>query len=237
MNTFCVYCHISPSNKKYVGISCDPQKRWASGRGYSKNYRFYRAIKKYGWDSFKHIIVADNLSTEDAKDMERKLISQWNLTDFKFGYNLREGGDGSFSPHSRELMSASRIGNTNCKGNHLSRETKNKISKSLSKYYSTHKNPFQGHRHSTETIKKLKGHTISDETKRRMSKNHADVTGAKNPSAKAIRQFNLNGTLVKEYPYATAAANELGVDLSTIIKCCRGKVKSCGGFRWEYVNQ
>lgn len=237
MNKFSVYCHISPSNKMYVGISCNPEKRWACGRGYSKNYRFYRAIKKYGWDSFKHIIIVNNLPSEKAKDIERKLISHWNLTDFKFGYNIREGGDGSLSLHSRKLMSASRIGNTNCKGNRLSCETKSKISKSLSKYYATHKNPFQGHHHSAKTIQKLKDRTFSNETRMKMSKNHADVAGEKNPSAKAVRQFNLDGTFIKEYPYAKAAATELGIDLSTIIKCCKGKVKTCGGFKWEYVNQ
>lgn len=66
MNDYSVYCHTSPSGKKYVGISKNPVKRWNSGRGYSKNYRFARAINKYGWDSFRHEILADGLSAEEA---------------------------------------------------------------------------------------------------------------------------------------------------------------------------
>ena len=34
--------------------------------------------------------------------------------------------------------------------------------------------------------------------------------------------------------YAKKAAKRLNVDLSSIIKCCRGKAKTCGGFVWKY---
>ena len=236
MDDYCVYCHISPSRKRYVGISRAPEKRWNSGRGYSKNYRFYRAIKKYGWDSFEHIIIAENLSVEEAEEIERHLIEEWNLTDFAFGYNLREGGhNGSLSAHSRELMSISRKGNANCKGRALSSDTKAKISESLSSYYSEHQPTFLGKRHSDQTIQKLKARQFSDETKAKMSENHADVSGGKNPSAKPVRQLTKDGSIVAEYAYAKLAADKHHLDLSSIIKCCRGKLKTCGGYRWEYI--
>jgi len=235
MNDYCVYCHISPSNKKYVGISRDPEKRWNSGRGYSKNYRFYRAIRKYGWDNFSHIILAENLSLEDAEKMERDLIEKWNLTDYAHGYNLREGGhNGAFLPSSRALMSKSRIGNTNSVGRILSEAERKKISESLSAYYSAHPNPFSGRRHSAETISKLRNREFSNETRAKMRENHAVVSGEANPSARPIRQLSIDGEVICEYPYAKLAADKLGIDLSSIIKCCRGKTKTCGGYRWEY---
>jgi hypothetical protein len=58
----------------------------------------------------------DNLSIEEAKEKERMLIKEWNLTNPSYGYNLTEGGDGSFSEYSRYLMSKARKGNTNFKG-------------------------------------------------------------------------------------------------------------------------
>ena len=104
-NDYSVYCHTSPSNKKYVGISCNPEKRWNCGKGYIKNYLFYRAIQKYGWNNFSHEILYKNLTLDEAGKIEAKLINEWQLTNPKYGYNLREGGNGSFSEHSRQLMS------------------------------------------------------------------------------------------------------------------------------------
>ena len=72
MKNYCVYCHTTPSNRKYVGISCDPRKRWNDGKGYSKNYVFYRAIRKYGWENIKHEILFDGLSREDAYTIVQK---------------------------------------------------------------------------------------------------------------------------------------------------------------------
>lgn len=48
--TWCVYMHTSPSNKVYIGITCDVKHRWRSnGEGYKGGTRIYYAIKKYGW--------------------------------------------------------------------------------------------------------------------------------------------------------------------------------------------
>jgi len=234
MNDYYVYCHTSPSNKKYVGISCNPEKRWNAGKGYSKNYRFYRAIKKYGWDSFRHEIIARDLSIEEAKEMEKMLIEKWKLTDFKHGYNLREGGDGSPSLESRAMMSASRMGNKNRAGQKRTPEEKRKISDSLKIYYSTHENPNKGKAISEELRQKLMSRQVSEEAKRKMKENHYDCSGAKNPSSRSIRKLTKDGEFVCEYAYASLAADEMNIDLSSIIKCCRGKAKTCGGYRWEY---
>ena len=235
MNKYCVYCHISPSSKKYVGISCAPESRWNHGNGYKKNYLFYRAIVKYGWNNFEHIIIKDNLSANEAKELEAHLISAWKLTDPQYGYNIREGGDGSFSEASRKAMSQSRLGNKNCAGRKLPESTKAKISASLHDFYCTHPPTFLGKKHSAKTIQKLKSREFTAETRRKMHINHADVSGSNNPSAKKVRQLSLSGEPIRDFDYAKLAANEYNLDLSSIIKCCRGKQKTCGGFRWEYL--
>ena len=234
MNDYCVYCHTTPSNRKYVGISCDPKKRWNEGRGYSKNYIFYRAIKKYGWDNIKHEILYDGIDLETAKEIEANLISDWHLTDRRYGYNLASTKDG-LCEESRRLMSLARAGNNYCEGRVLSEESKKKISDSLIKYFSDPQNREHLHRPCPEEMKeKLRHRVFSAETRAKMSKSHYDCTGAKNPSAKAIRQLSLSGEVIKEYEYAKLAAIEHNLDLSYIIKCCRGKAKTCGGYRWEY---
>lgn len=92
-----VYIHISPSNKKYVGITSlnPPKKRWANGKGYSKNKYFIRAIEKYGWNNFEHIIYMDNLSEKEAKALEIKLIAEYKSNQNEYGYNITNGGEGA----------------------------------------------------------------------------------------------------------------------------------------------
>lgn len=82
MSNYKVYIHISPSNKVYIGITKqNPVKRWRNGLGYKNNIYFYRSILKYGWNNFKHQILYDNLSLEDAKLKEIELICKYNSTD------------------------------------------------------------------------------------------------------------------------------------------------------------
>lgn len=229
-----VYCHTSPTGKKYVGCtSTSLSKRFQDGRGYEKNELFWHDINKYGWDAFKHEVLYSGLDRENALEIERQLINDWNLLDSRFGYNLWDGG-GNRSPESSRRVYKSRLGNKNSVGRTLSVETREKISSSLSSYYAEHDNPFLGKRHSAETIDKLRNRTIDEETRLKLSANHADVSGAKNPSAKSVRQFTRQGEFVAEYEYAKLASDKYGIDLSSIIKCCRGKAKSAGGYVWEY---
>ena len=234
MKKYCVYCHTAPSNRKYVGISCDPQKRWNEGRGYSNNYIFYRAIKKYGWENIKHEILFDGLSLEDAKEIEETLIAEWQLTNRQYGYNLT-GKKCGISEETFRRMSDAHKGNNRCAGRTLSDKSRKKISKSLKQFYSAPEHRgMLSRRHSEETKEKLRSRTFSQETRAKMSANHRDVSGTKNPSARPIVQLALSGEIINEFPFAKLAAKELGLDLSSIIKCCRGKGKTCGGYRWAY---
>lgn len=236
MNEYCVYCHTTPSKRRYVGISCEPKKRWRNGKGYEKNYLFSRAIEKYGWDNIEHTVLYEGLSLDEAKSIEKDLIAKWDLTNPQCGLNLTGGGDGILSDTSRELMSKASKGNKRCSGRKLSDETKCLISESLREYYSTHEPAFKGKHHSEETKQKLRERVFSEETKERMSNNHADVSGSNNPSAKAVIQLTKDGAFVKRFPYARMASEELNIDLSSLIKCCRGKGKTCGGFVWKYAD-
>ncbi len=235
MKKYVVYCHTAPSGKKYVGCtSTELEKRFRQGRGYSNNTRFWADICTYGWDNFEHEVLYSDLTENEALEIECQLINEWNLLDPEFGYNLRDLEAG-FSDASRQAMSDARRGNNNCHGRVLSEETKKKISDSLVDYYSTHDNPFKGRHHTQETIEKLRKRTISEETRRKLRDSHVSLFGKNNPSARPILQFTKDGEFVKSYEYASLAANELGADLSSIIKCCRGKIKSFHGFVWKYA--
>lgn len=113
MNNYVVYIHTSPSGKKYVGVtSQDVNKRWLRGHGYFRNEYFTRAINKYGWDNFKHEIVAAGLSKEGAEFLEKTLIARYRSNLKRYGYNIKDGGDtnGKHAERSKRLMSEHRKG-------------------------------------------------------------------------------------------------------------------------------
>lgn len=112
MNNYVVYVHINRTNgKRYYGItSIKPEQRWKNGRGY-KAQHFARAIDKYSWDGFDHIIIARNLTEDEAKWLEVEMIAAHNTTDKRYGYNMTSGGDGCSKPCSEETKAKIRLGN------------------------------------------------------------------------------------------------------------------------------
>ena len=102
--------HTSPSGKVYIGITCKtPEARWGvGGNGYAKHPYFWNAIKKYGWDTFKHEILLEGLSKEDACDKEREYIKRYCSNNPDYGYNLTTGGDAGYemSEQSIAIISA-----------------------------------------------------------------------------------------------------------------------------------
>jgi len=54
---------------------------------------------------------------------------------------------------------------------------------------------------------------------------------------KPILQFTLDGDFIKEWGSATKIEVQLKIYHSNISKCCRGKQKTCGGYKWKYKNE
>lgn len=93
-NKFLVYMHVAPNNKKYIGITSKSiEKRWNNGNGYRNNKYFYSAILKYGKDNFKHIVIASDLTKDNACRLEIELIKKYDTTNRKKGFNHSTGGD------------------------------------------------------------------------------------------------------------------------------------------------
>lgn len=90
-----VYLHILKSdNRAYCGITKqDVRQRWGYGRGYKGCPYFYRAIQKYGWDNFAHIILYTVDTRKEAIALEKQIICGWRLTEESHGFNIQRGGD------------------------------------------------------------------------------------------------------------------------------------------------
>ena len=52
--------------------------------------------------------------------------------------------------------------------------------------------------------------------------------------SKTILQFTKQDEFVKKWDNLIQIKKELGFDCSSIIKCCKGKLKTCGSFIWRY---
>lgn len=130
MKSTVVYRHRKLSNNEVFYIGIGSIKRPYDKRGRSKWWN--RVVREYGYYTE---IIFENLSWDDACDLENLLISEYGRKDLGKGtlVNLTDGGEGGFgvicSIETREKISKSRKGMvSNMKGKTTSDEVKNKIS-------------------------------------------------------------------------------------------------------------
>ena len=247
---WCVYIHINKiNNKSYIGIAKgDPKQRWKkNGDGYKNHQQvFYRAIQKYGWDNFEHIIWIDNLSQEEAKLWEIRLIALFKTnccryTDPMLGYNMTDGGEGTYGyKHSEEIKKRISDAHTN-----PSEETRKKMSESK-----------KGRSLSEETRRKMsevkKGKSFSEEHKKNMGRAHKGIkwdddrrrkiSGENHPNygkGKGVVQISIEGEYIAEYISSDEAEKITGINCNGIRLCCNHKPHrhTAGGFIWMYKDE
>ena len=180
-----IYIHRNKINGKcYVGQTIQkPDTRWLEGDGYlGKNKddtymqpKFARAIIKYGWDNFEHLVLSDIYTNiDDLNAAEIATIAKYDS--FNNGYNATSGGShGKLSEETKRKISKA------AKGRVVSEATREKISaanKGRTPWNKDKKTPeetlakLRGRKHSEETIRKIsetkKGHEVSEETKHKI---------------------------------------------------------------------
>jgi hypothetical protein len=67
--------------------------------------------------------------------------------------------------------------------------------------------------------------------------NARKVRAAKRGPKRGVVQETLDGVVVRTWPAIVDAARALGASRTTIGRCCSGKIKSAGGFRWKYSEE
>lgn len=260
---YTVYIHINKTNdKKYVGITKNHvNRRWRNGRGYKDCTHFGRAIKKYGWDGFEHIVLVENLAQEDACKLEIILIAKYQSVNPKFGYNSTFGGESNV----RRPEISKKIGQAN-KGKHLSKETRQKISEARKgtvttietrqklslamKGKRTGKNhPMYGKPVSNETRQKISiankgvnhpnyGKHLSKEICKKIS---ATQSGSNSPKARKVICL----TTGEQFGAISEATLKYKINKRGIIRCCqnKGRQKVAGKhpitgepLRWAYCD-
>ena len=236
------------NNKIYIGQTCQniEDRAGKNGKGYITSSRFYNAIQKYGWDNFQCEILYENLTPEEADNIEQQLIEQYNATNENFGYNLQSGGVGH---HTQSEETKRKIGQANSialKGHHWSDEQR----QLMSEKFSGEGNPFYG-KHHTEKTKQL----ISEHRKNKtIGKNHPFY--GKQHTAESLEKISKNrqskgGKKVQcietgeIFNCMMDAARWCGLKLSCSIgQCCMGKARSAGkhpitkqALHWRYIEE
>lgn len=158
---YCIYLHKNKlNNKVYIGQTCQkPEYRWNNGEGYKNCSYFYKAIQKYGWENFEHIILEQNLTITEANKKEEYYIKLYNSIDPQNGYNLSYGGNNkNISILTKEKCSQ------NMKERWQNEEYKKNMSEKMKEKW---KDP--EYRKKQELYKKENKHNISEEGKKRIS--------------------------------------------------------------------
>lgn len=133
---FRIYMVINEdSGKVYIGkTSISLAERWyehlKKANDSVRKYYFYNAIRKHGKDKF-HICQIDCTESEqEANELEKKYIQEFQSHNREFGYNGTLGGDGGFPTEETRLKLIEARKRTPRKpmlGKHHSEETKAKL--------------------------------------------------------------------------------------------------------------
>src|ERR1700694_6194578 len=174
------------NDKRYVGQTSVPiERRWIQHRCEAKTgagLHLYKAIRKYGADSFEVIALVTVDTKREADFYETELIKFLDLKNSEKGYNMTDGGEGrrgiGLSQEVKDRMSANAKAKgikppdrTGCKMPPLTEEQRRQRSERL-------KGLVRGPT-SEETKKKLslinKGKVLSEEHKQKIAAAHLGV--------------------------------------------------------------
>lgn len=262
----------SRKEKSYIGIvysrkenvDRNPKTRWGkNGGGYKpkenrkESTKFWNAIQKYGWNSFKHdILLKIQCETLDEllfwlNTFEQYYIEKYDS--FYNGYNSTLGGDGT--------RGVQLFGEKNSfYGKHHTEETKQKIG-----------NVNRGRKHTEEAKRKMSesqkiaqlGHKVSDETRKKISeanrnrdkeinrrisetKKGKKLTEQHKQNIKNSAPRGKNHKRAKKvicietgevFDTTSQAADVYGVSRGMITMCCKGERKSVKGKHFKYYEE
>lgn len=268
-NTYCVYIHTNKINNKiYVGQTGKTViDRWRNGgAGYLQRRHdgtyyqplFARAINKYGWDNFEHIIFAEHLTKSEACHVEKLLIAMYQSNNPMHGYNLSSGGESgaagcTMSDEQRKKISDARKQcwkneqyrlnqseahkwqtgeNHPFYGKHHTEGSREKMSKKAKERFADPANhPFYGKHIFVGEDNPFYGKTHSVNSKQKIREANS---GEKNGRARKIVQCDKYGNLIKIWGCIKDASASLNINYTSIGACCNGRQKTAGGFIWNY---
>lgn len=288
------------NRKSYIGQSIDIEKRWEDHKRVafrksdkSYDYPLYRAIRKYGLESFKFEVI-EECEEDKLDEVEIFYIEKFQSHIHQNGYNLTLGGDGGrlgihlfqYDFDGKFIREYGSYGDAERKTGidtaSIERAVKGKKQSAGNFIWTIDKDE-----DITEKIKKLSKANYSNGTKEdwvidvydlygnfiktfsnaqkagnelgipagnitRCIKrgkyvtrglqfvkhgNHPVIFNGAYNCKRAICQYSLDGCFIARYDSASEAGKILGIDPSSIAKCCKNKLKYYKDSIWKYENE
>ena len=207
---YIVYMHkLKIDGRVYIGQTClSIEKRAGSnGNKYKGCTKFWNAIQKYGWNNFEHIVLASDLTLDQANELEKQYIEKFNS--IENGFNLVEGGrNHSWTEEYRQQRRERFLGEKNPNyGKPRSEETKRKIGEA---------NKIA-----------LLGKKLSEETKKKISESNKKYTPIICVETQKI--YNCPTDAAEDIGNKKASSH--------ITEVCKGKRKTACGYHWSYLDK
>jgi len=254
-----IYCiERIKTGKKYIGqhLGTIDDSYWGSGVAISK------AIKKYGRDEFKKYAL-EGCDIKNLNDGEQYWIEHYN-TFLGEGYNMDNGGAcnsgywASLSSEKKAEIHKKRLAN---RPNDF-KEIMHRVHKTRDNKAIGEKN--RGKKHTIESKLKISkatmGRKLTDETKSKISQGKlgktltpqqcANISKGTKGKPKSFRteehkkklrkevlQLDLEGNVIRLWDAVSFAGRELKIDYTSISKCCNGKSRTAGGYKWKWKNE
>lgn len=223
---FCVYKHTLPNGMYYIGATYRGEERWGkNGSSYRSSSTFFASIQDVGWGNIKHEILFSNLSSEEARCIERDLIIEAQ----KVGLSLnrtRGGYNAIYKEKMHEIVGLRRIGLSYPQIGRLYNihpDTAYSICKY--KYYTKY--------YSDEEFEVMVSDFIS-KNKEKYKRNDGLTPNHNGHLSKRVVKKDKQGNILCRYESITAAALENNVAISQIGHNVHGETKTCGGYVYEY---
>lgn len=208
---FKVYIHkLKVDGRVYVGQTSSSMEKRAGSNGYRYKYcpKFWHAIQKYGWESFEHILIKDELTLDEANQLEDELILKYNS--IENGFNINRGGRNHlWTDEQKKIMSERNMGEKNPNyGKPRSEETKKKIA-------------------AANAVAQLGKH-LSEETKKKISKSNR-----KQEPILCVETGNIYNDAVE----AAESIGKKASAANHIREVCNGKRLSAYSYTWKYLDK
>lgn len=212
-NSYCVYLTVYRGKKLppfYIGYTQTSKIIVCNYNG-SVQSKKYKNIWKYERRHNPHLFKTYIIKTFDSKDAAIQCESLY-IRKLNAIHNQLYINTGYFYNN--------RVYVSSMKGKKHSDETRDKISRSRKDFYKTKRG---------QQLKcKLQQYTKSPVG----VKHRQDLALQR---AKPTHRYDLNGTYIDSFNSIKAASESTNIPASNIGACCRGKVKSAGGFYWSFI--
>lgn len=254
--SYIVYRAVSPSGRSYIG--CTSKGLAARKRDHFREsqkhpqYKFYRAIAKYGFDSFSWSVLGDYPSVGEMHQAERDFIVQYDS--ISRGYNITSGGQGApgrkNTPEQTAKFSAAQRARFACQSQRqlAGSRVSDWIASNpeLHAQYAAKRNASAREpERRRQAAEKQRAYASRPEYRQQ----HAEKARARYAAQPDIqdkisrslggRPFDvvLDGKIVGTYSTIKGCARELGLSAGNICSCLKGIRNSTGGYRFVYSEQ